>query len=137
MRLEAEETERKAQEERQQREERRRQEDAKLAAVSARLEQTRKMAEEQQDIIRIQHELEAKKQAYSDAQKAAGIDVADAGDDDGSDSAPENQPVRYHSICSLYSILIKLHSSIPKAEQDTSEGRGSQTDASDYPQNCE
>jgi hypothetical protein len=75
-------------------------------------DQTRKMAEEQMEIIRIQHELEAKKQAYSDAQKATRIDVDDAGDDDGSDSAAENQPVSYPFIYSLYSVLITLHSSI-------------------------
>jgi len=63
-------------------------------------------------IICIQHKLEAKKQAYSNAQKAAGIDIDDAGNDDSSDSAPENQPVSYPFIYSLYSILITLHSSI-------------------------
>ena len=73
------------------------------------------MAEEQMEILRIQRELEAKKQAYSDAQKAAGIDVDDGDDDDdddGSDSAPENQQVRDHIIYSLYAILITLHYSI-------------------------
>ena len=89
-----EETRRKAEEERQQREEQRRREDAKLAEVRARAEQARKMAEDQMDIERIRRELEAKTQAFSDAQRAAGIDVDDAGDDDagdddGSDSAPE------------------------------------------------
>jgi len=109
MRLEVEEAKRKSEEERQQREEQRRREDEKLAEVRARLEQTRKMEEEQKDILRIQRELEAKKQAYSDAQKAAGIDIDDAGDDDGSDSAPENQQVHSTFICSLYLILITLH----------------------------
>jgi hypothetical protein len=110
-RLEAEAVKRKAEEERQEREEQRRREDEKLAEARARLEQTKKMAEEQMEILRIQRELEAKKQAYSDAQKAAGIDVDD-GDDDGSDSAPENQQVRDHIIYSLYAILITLHYSI-------------------------
>ncbi|KIM78016.1 hypothetical protein PILCRDRAFT_11473 [Piloderma croceum F 1598] len=91
MRLEVEEATQKAEEERQQREEQRRREDEKLAEVRARLEQTRKMEEEEKEILRIQCELEAKKQAYSDAQKATGIDIDDAGNDDGSDSAPENQ----------------------------------------------
>jgi hypothetical protein len=55
------------------------------------------MAEDQMDIERIRRELEAKKQAFSDAQRAARIDVDDAGDDDGSDSAPERSApeVRY------------------------------------------
>jgi hypothetical protein len=112
MRLEAEEAKRKAQEERQQREEERRREDERLAEASARLEQTRRLAAEEMDILRIQRELEAKKQAYSDAQRAAAIDVDDAGDEDGSDSAPEDQPVRYPFIYSLYCILITLHLSI-------------------------
>jgi hypothetical protein len=115
IRLEAEEVQRKAEEERQEREEQRRREDEKLAEARARLEQTRKMAEEQMDIIRIQRELEAKKQAYLDAQRAAGIDVDDGDDDDGSDSAPENQQVRSHFIYSLYTILITFHYSIRRA----------------------
>jgi hypothetical protein len=85
-----------------------------LAEVRARAEQARKLAEEQMDIERIRRELEAKTQAFSDAQRAAGIDVddavdEDAGDDDGSDSAPE---VRHPFIFSLYSLLITLDSSI-------------------------
>ena len=108
-RLEAEAVKRKAEEERQEREEQRRREDEKLAEARARLEQTKKMAEEQMEILRIQCELEAKKQAYSDAQKAAGIDVDNGDDDDGSDSAPENQQVRDYIIYSLYAILITLH----------------------------
>ncbi|KIM74287.1 hypothetical protein PILCRDRAFT_14549 [Piloderma croceum F 1598] len=90
MRLKVEEATCKSEEERQQCEEQRRREDEKLAKVRVRLEQMRKM-EEEKEILHIQCELEAKKQAYSDAQKAAGIDIDNAGDDDGSDSAPENQ----------------------------------------------
>jgi len=66
-----------------------------LAEARERLEKVKKMVEEQMAIIRIERELEAKKQAYSDVQKATGINVDDAGDDEGSDSAPEDQPVLY------------------------------------------
>jgi len=112
MRLEVEEAKCKAQEEKQQCEEQRRREDEKLAEASARLEQTRKMVEEQMDILHIQCKLEAKKQAYFDAQKATKIDVDIASDDEGSDSAPEDQSVHYYLIFSFYSIPITLHSSI-------------------------
>ena len=95
IRLEQEEAKRKANEEREKREEERRQEDERLAEARERLEKTKKMAEEQMAIIRIERELEAKKQAYSDAQRAAGIDVDDACEDEGSDSSPEDQPVRH------------------------------------------
>ena len=117
-RLKEEEARCKADEEREQREEERRQEDAKLAEARERAEKVKKMAEEQMDILRIERELQAKKQAYSDAQKAARI-VDDAGDDEGSDSAPEDHSVRYSFIYCLYSILITLHSSIrgPQSRQ--------------------
>jgi len=94
-RLEQEEAKRKAEEEKEKRKEERRQEDERLAEARERLEKMKKMAEEQMAIIRIERELEAKKQAYSDVQKATGINVDDAGDDEGSDSAPEDQPVLY------------------------------------------
>jgi len=106
---EEEEAKRKA-EEREQREEEKRQEDMKLAEVAAL--NLAKMVEEQQDIIRIELELEVKRQAYSDAQKGTGINVDDAGDDDSSDSAPENKLVHYSFTYSLYSILITLYSSV-------------------------
>jgi hypothetical protein len=114
IRLEAEEAKHKAKEERQQHEEQRRREDAKLAEVRARVEQARKMVEDQMDIEHIRRELEAKTQAFSDVQRAARIDVDDAsnddaGDDDRSDSAPE---VHYLFFNSLYSLLITLDSSI-------------------------
>jgi hypothetical protein len=49
-----------------------------LAKVRARAEQARNMAEDQMDIQCIRHELEAKTQAFSNAQRAAGINVDDA-----------------------------------------------------------
>jgi hypothetical protein len=137
-----EEARRKAEEERQQREEQRRREDAKLAEVRARAEQARKMAEDQMDIERIRRELEAKTQAFSDAQRAAGIDVDDAGNDDagnddGSDSAPEVRYPFFFIPCIPYSSHWIHLLGDPTEEQETSEGRGPQTDASGYLRNCE
>ncbi|KIM76563.1 hypothetical protein PILCRDRAFT_12622 [Piloderma croceum F 1598] len=60
-----------------------------IAAAREKLERTTKIADEQMAIIRAERELEAKKQALSEAQKAAGMDVDDADDNEGSDSAPE------------------------------------------------
>ena len=76
-------------------EEEKRQKLAEMVAVREKLERTVKIADEQMAILRAERELEAKKQALSEAQKAAGMDVDDADDNDGSDSAPEEQVVRY------------------------------------------
>lgn len=81
-------------------EEERQQQLARIAANTEKLERTTKIADEQLAIIRAERELEAKKKALIEAQKAAGMDVDDADDDQGSDSAPEEQ-VERHSFMSI------------------------------------
>jgi hypothetical protein len=75
-------------------------------------------------------------QAFSDVQRVTGIDVDDAsnddaGNDDGSDFAPE-----VHFFKKIPCIPYSLHwihlLGDPTEEQDTSEGRGPQTDTSGY-----
>jgi hypothetical protein len=56
---------------------------------------TMKIANEQMAIIRAECELEAKKHALSEVQKATGMDVDDANDNEGSNSAPDEHTVCY------------------------------------------
>jgi hypothetical protein len=86
---------------------------AEAAAARERLEMTRKIAEEEMEIMRVERELRAKKAALTEVQKAAGMtetqnaagmEVNDADDDDESDSAHEEHLVRLYSYfyCILY-----------------------------------
>ena len=98
-------------------------------------------------IIAAKRDLEAKEKALSDAQrsaaieeKSAAIEVDDVNDDDCSNSAPEEQQVRFSLMFSLQSILNSLHTSIRRLrrkEDDASERRVSQKDASGHPRNRE
>jgi hypothetical protein len=90
-----------------------------LAVARERLAETSRIAEQQMAIIAAKRDLEAKEKALSDAQrsarieeKSAAIEVDDADDDDRSNSAPEEQQVRFSFVFSLQSILNSLHTSI-------------------------
>jgi len=104
-----EEEEHRREEERQRlKEEEQRKQQAQLDAARERLEWTRKIADEQLAIVAAERELEAKKRALSEAQKAAGNDEDDDDDDEGSESGAEEQPVRLFIMLSLYFILITI-----------------------------
>ena len=85
---------------------------AEAAAARERSEMARKIAEEEMDIIHVEHELRAKKAALNEMQKAAGSDIDDADDNGESDSAHEEQVVCYPFVFLLYSILITFNPSI-------------------------
>ena len=72
------------------------------------MEWTQKIADEQLAIVATEYELEAKKRALSEAQKAAGNDEDDEDEDEGSQSGVEEQPVRLFITLSLYFILIAI-----------------------------
>jgi hypothetical protein len=79
-------------------EEEKRQEIAQVVAAQEKLERTQKMAEEQMAIFVAKHELEAKKQALSEAQKAASNNEEDDDDNNqGSKSTAEEQQVHWYS----------------------------------------
>ena len=94
-----------------------RQQLAEAAAARERLEVTRKIAEEEMEIMRVERELRAKKAALTEAQKAAGMEVDDADDDDESDSAHEEHVVRCSFVFLLYSILITFNPSISRPQR--------------------
>jgi len=75
---------------------------AELAAMKEKLERAQKMADEEIAIALAERQLEAKKEALSKAQMAAGIDVDDDDNDGSSDSTPEEQQVRDIIISLLY-----------------------------------
>lgn len=126
-RLQEEENTRAEEEMRKRKDEEMRQELAQAAAARERLEETRKLAEMEMAIMKTERDLRAQKQALIDqkqalidAKKSAGINIDDVDDDDDdehSDSAPEEQPVRFLFISVLPSILITLLLSIRKPER--------------------
>jgi hypothetical protein len=77
---------------------------AEAAAARERSEMTRKIVEEEMEIMHVERELRAKKAALTEVQKAARMEVDDADDDDKSDSAHEEHVVRLYSYfyCILY-----------------------------------
>jgi hypothetical protein len=85
---------------------------AELAAARQQLEEMKRIAEQEMAIILAKHDLKAKQKDLNDTQRSAGIEVDDTDDDDRSDSAPEDQQVRFLFVFSLHSILILLHTSI-------------------------
>ena len=85
-----------------------RQDLAQAAAARERLEEARKLADTEMAIMQAERDLRAQKQAFIDAKRSAGINVDDVDDDERSDSAPEEQPVRFIYILVLLSILITL-----------------------------
>jgi hypothetical protein len=93
-------------------EEEMRQQLAEAAAARERSEMMGKTMEEEMDIIHIERQLQAKKAALTETQKAAGMDIDDADDDEESDSAHEEQVVHYLFMFLLYSILITFNPSI-------------------------
>jgi hypothetical protein len=119
-RLWEEENTRAEEEMRKRKDEEMRQELAQAAATREWLEETRKLAEMEMAIMKTERDLRAQKQALIDANKSAGINIDDVDDDDDdehSDSAPEEQPVRFLFISVLPSILITLLLSIRKPER--------------------
>jgi hypothetical protein len=91
----------------------------KLAVAREWLAEMLRIAKQQMAIILAKCDLEAKQKALSDAQRSATIEewsatieVNDADDNDRSDSAPEEQQVRFSFVFSLHSILNSLHTFI-------------------------
>jgi hypothetical protein len=76
-----------------------RQDREKLAVAREWLAEMLRIAEQQMAIILAKCDLEAKQKALSDAQRSATIEVNDADDNDRSDSAPEEQQVRFFFPC--------------------------------------
>jgi hypothetical protein len=89
-----------------------RQDREKLAVAREWLAEMLRIAKQQMAIILAKCDLEAKQKALSDAQRSATIEVNDADDNDRSDSAPEEQQVRFSFVFSLHSILNSLHTFI-------------------------